>query len=77
MEGSLLRLLIFSQSVTKHGRHRQFIFLIGNIFLKSSPLKLLAQMNRNIDKCIRLTENNCLQSIIPETNMTLSIYVYK
>jgi hypothetical protein len=52
MEGSLLRLLIFSQSVTKHGRHRQFIFLIGNIFLKSSPLKLLAQMNRNMLRSI-------------------------
>jgi hypothetical protein len=30
-----------------------------------------------IDKCVRLTENNCLQSIISETNMTSSIYVYK
>jgi hypothetical protein len=30
-----------------------------------------------IDKCIGLTENNCLQSMIPEKNMTSSIDVYK
>jgi hypothetical protein len=31
--GPLLRLLISSRSVNKHGRHRQFLFLIG-LFLK-------------------------------------------
>ena len=30
-----------------------------------------------IDKCIILTENNYLQSMIPETIMTSGIYVYK
>jgi hypothetical protein len=29
MEGPLLRLLIWSRSINKHGRHRQFLFLIG------------------------------------------------
>jgi hypothetical protein len=29
MEGTLSRLLISSQSVNKHGRHRHFLFLIG------------------------------------------------
>jgi hypothetical protein len=29
MEGSLQRLLILSQSINKHGLHRQFLFLIG------------------------------------------------
>jgi hypothetical protein len=29
MEGPLLRLLISSRSVNKHGHHRQFLFLIG------------------------------------------------
>jgi hypothetical protein len=29
MEGPLLRLLILSRSISKHGRHRQFLFLIG------------------------------------------------
>jgi hypothetical protein len=33
MENPLLRLLILFQSVNKHGRHRQFLFLIG-LFLK-------------------------------------------
>ena len=33
MEGPLLRLLILSRSVNKHGRHRQFLFLIGLFFL--------------------------------------------
>ena len=29
MEGPLQRLLILSRSINKHGRHRQFLFLIG------------------------------------------------
>ena len=33
MESPLLRLLISSRSVNKHGRHRQFLFLI-DLFLK-------------------------------------------
>jgi hypothetical protein len=32
MEGPLYRLLILSQSINKHGRHRQFLFLIGQFF---------------------------------------------
>ena len=38
---------ISSRSVNKHGRHRPFLFLI-DWFLKSSPLKPLVQMNRNL-----------------------------
>ena len=34
MEGPLLRFRIVSQSINKHGRHRQFLFLIGR-FLKN------------------------------------------
>jgi hypothetical protein len=33
MESPLLRLLISSRSVNKHGHHKQFLFLIG-LFLK-------------------------------------------
>ena len=33
MEGPLQRLLILSRSIKKHGRHRQFLFLIAQ-FLK-------------------------------------------
>jgi hypothetical protein len=47
MEGPLLRLLISSRSINKHGHHSQFLFLIGR-FLKTSPLKSLGQMNRNL-----------------------------
>ena len=31
MEGLLYRLLILSRSINKHGRHRQFLFLIGRL----------------------------------------------
>ena len=47
MEGPLYRLHILSRSVKKHGRHRQFLFLIGRFLTKSSPLKQLCQMNPN------------------------------
>jgi hypothetical protein len=33
MEGPLSKLLISSRTINKHGRHRQFLFLIG-LFLK-------------------------------------------
>ena len=46
MEGPLLRLLIPSHSVNKHGRHTKFLFLIGLFLKKSSPLKPLGQMSR-------------------------------
>jgi hypothetical protein len=40
---------ISSRSVNKHGRHRQFLFLIGPFLRnKSSPLKPLVQMNQNL-----------------------------
>ena len=41
MDGPLIRLLISSRSITKHGRHRQFLFLIGRflkIFCSETPL---------------------------------------
>ena len=42
MEGPLLRLLISSQSVKKHGHHREFLFLAGQFLKKSFPLTLLS-----------------------------------
>jgi len=39
---------ISSRSVNKHGRHRQFLFLIGRFLKKSSPLKLHGHMNWNL-----------------------------
>ena len=47
MEGALYRFLISSCSVYTHGHHRQFLFLLVD-FKKSSPLKLLGQMNENL-----------------------------
>ena len=48
MEGPLWRLVISSWSVNKHGRHRQFLFLIGPFLKKSSPLKPFDQMKQNL-----------------------------
>ena len=42
---SSVKRLISSWSVNKHGHHRKFLFLIGWFLKKSSPLKLLSQIN--------------------------------
>jgi hypothetical protein len=42
-------MFILSRSVNKHGSHRQFLFLIGRFLRKSSPLKLLGQINQNLE----------------------------
>ena len=47
MEGPLSGLHILFQSINKHGRHRQILFLIGDL-KKYSSLKPLGQMNRNL-----------------------------
>jgi hypothetical protein len=39
LESPLLGLLISSRSISKHGRHRQFLLLIGWFLRKSSLLK--------------------------------------
>ena len=41
-------MLILSQSVNKHGRHRQILFVVGPFLKKSSPTKTLGQMNWNL-----------------------------
>ena len=41
-------LLISFWFVNRHGHHRQFLFLIGWFLIKSSPLKPLSQINRNL-----------------------------
>ena len=48
MEGPLWRLLIWSRSINNHGRHRQSLFQVGQFLNKSSPLKPLGQMNRDL-----------------------------
>ena len=45
MEGRLYRLLISSQSDSKHGQHMQFLLLVGPFLKKPSPLKPLGQMH--------------------------------
>jgi hypothetical protein len=44
--------LFYFRSINKHGCHRQFLFLIGWFLKKSSPLKPLGQMNRNLVRSI-------------------------
>ena len=46
--GSSIKIAHLSQSLNKHGHHRQFLFLIGPFLNKSSPLNPLGQMNRNL-----------------------------
>ena len=48
MERPLSRLGISFRSVKKHGRHMQFLFLIGQFLKQSSHLKPLGQMNHNL-----------------------------
>ena len=43
-----IKIALLSRSINKHGHHRQFLFLIGWFLKKSSPLKLLGQMNQNL-----------------------------
>jgi hypothetical protein len=45
---SSMKMLISSRSVSKHGHHMQFLFLIGRFLKKSSPLKLFSHMNQNL-----------------------------
>ena len=47
MEGPLQSFFIFCRLDFKHGRHRQYLFLIGRN-LKKSPQKQLGQMNCNL-----------------------------
>ena len=78
MEGPLYRLLISFWSINKHGRYRQFLFLIG-LFKKKEAfsLKPLCQMNRNLVGSIyvRSSINNVhfvlirLQAWSPQTTL--------
>jgi hypothetical protein len=66
MECPLWRLLIFSQSVSKHGHHMQFLFLIGR-FLKNLLLKLLSYMNRILVGSIYMYGRFCIK--FPQSRM--------
>ena len=67
MECPLCRLLISSRSVSKHGHHMQFLFLIGQFLKKSSPLKLLNHMNRNLVGSIYMYGRFCIK--FPQSRM--------
>ena len=45
---SFIKIAHLARSINKHGRHRQFLFLIGRFLNKSSPLKPHGQMNQNL-----------------------------
>jgi hypothetical protein len=61
MECPLWRLLISSRSVSKHGHHMQFLFLIGRFLKKSAPLKLLSHMNQNLVGSIYMYGRFCIK----------------
>ena len=61
LECLLWRLLISSRSVSKHGHHMQFLFLIGRFLKKASPLKLLSHMNRNLVGSIYMYGRFCIK----------------
>jgi hypothetical protein len=60
MECPQWRLLILSRSVSKHGHHMQFLFLIGRFLKKTSPFKLLSHMNRNLVGSIYMYGRFCI-----------------
>ena len=66
MECPLWRLLISSRSVSKHGHHMQFLFLIGR-FLKNFLLKLLSHMNRILVGSIYMYGRFCIK--FPQSRM--------
>ena len=67
MECPLWRMLISFRSVSKHGHHMQFLFLIGWFLKKSSPLKMPSQMNRNLVGSIYMYGRLCIK--FPQSRM--------
>jgi hypothetical protein len=67
MEGSLQRLLISSRSINKHGRHRQFLFLIGQFLkifssettLRNEPKLCTVSKEKNFENQL-IRNKNCL-----------------
>ena len=70
MESPPLRMLISSRSINKHGRHRQFLFLIGRFF-KIFSSETAWQMNRHVVKkhLWKVLYKDCSFSSDPLTNM--------
>jgi hypothetical protein len=61
MECPLCRLIISFRSISKHGHHMQFLFLIGRFLKKYSPLILLSHMKRNLVGSIYMYGKFCIK----------------
>jgi hypothetical protein len=53
------------EATNKYGHHEQFLFLIGYCLKKSSPLKLLGQMEPNLAGSIYVRSSIKLLHLVP------------
>ena len=69
MEGPLYGMLISSRSVDKHGRHKQFLFLIGSFLKNLSETALPNESTFGRKIHLKVLDENCLFNPDLLTNM--------